>query len=98
MEGAACVFEFVTTGRLPSYCTPEDGEDPASMFADLERLPKAEGKERIVDFKFLNQQTGQKYILYKAGFWFVNEGLKNHPEFNMQILATMDADQILSLR
>ncbi|MCA9349038.1 hypothetical protein KC878_02720 [Candidatus Saccharibacteria bacterium] len=97
MEGAACVYERETTGRPVDYAMPLVGENPDAMFAMLQTLPKELSWDDWRKYKFYDPESGRKWIVYKAGVWFIDQVLAKNPNLKIQDLAHMTPQEILAL-
>lgn len=94
LEGAATVFERDRTDSTPLWGVYDDNDQyMKGLVAQVLNLPSDYDVQK---WKYLDEETNEKWILYKVGVYIVDMTLKNKPSLTIESIATMSSSEILT--
>lgn len=94
LEGAATVFEKTRTKTDPPW---SHYENKAIMLKWIEEIKSLPIKYDWRKYKFYDEKTERRWIMYKTGTFIVEEALKKNPSLKIEDLAALSAIKILEL-
>ncbi|MEM6997704.1 MAG: DUF2268 domain-containing putative Zn-dependent protease [Patescibacteria group bacterium] len=94
IEGAATVFERERTECEPIYGMYKDDETMHKWLDEVLQLPLDYDYRK---YKFYDQETSRRFVLYKLGSWIIDGALAANPHLEVEDLVHMSPDQILQL-
>jgi hypothetical protein len=92
LEGAATVFERDRALASPLWGAYGAREDMLRLFDLAINLTNDYDQGK---WKFYDEESGQKWMLYRIGVFIIDETLKRHPELSIEQIALMSAQEIL---
>lgn len=95
-EGLATKFESLYAGSNPAYAEYEDSLTMAAWLSEVKGLPKGFDYD-WQKYKFYDESTGRKWILYKVGVFIIDEAIKSSPSKSFEDLSHLSVAQILEL-
>ena len=93
LEGAATVFERVRAGSTPPWGSYDSWETMTKLVPVVTELDTHYDQGK---WKYFDEETGQKWVLYRLGTFIVDEMLRNNTGVTIEAAVKMTADDILT--
>ena len=96
-EGVACVFEREYVGAPQPYAAPVEEQQALFWVRSIAAVGDTLDRSTYIKWAFYDEESGERWRLYRTGVWLVDRILKNHDDLDVLQMANMDAQEILAV-
>ena len=93
-EGAATRFEAIRAGTSPPWGEYESRDVMLGWLEQIKQLPYDYDWNK---WKFYDEATGNRWIMYRTGSFIIDQALENNSDIKIEDLATLSPKKILQL-
>lgn len=94
LEGAATRFESIRLNTTPGWGQYPERNIIEQWFRDVISLPLGYDQTK---WQFYDNETGNRWILYRVGVFVIDEVLNNNPDLSIEDLVSKEPVEILKL-